>query len=427
MQSMNTNISSSIPNLNEKLIQGDRFIPNRVSMNMDVSHHNLLQSHEDVPNSYKTTLSTSLFGEPSVEDCNILALKNKAPKGVPSDLSYIYSRNVPVKKEVIRAIPTTAERVLDAPGLVDDYYLNLLDWSSRNVLSVALTGTVYLWHASTSSIKELVTYNDRTVTSVSWSPTSSQFIALGTSDHLIELWDAERLVKIRSISGHSGRVISLAWNKHILSSGSFDTNIHNHDLRMASCFLSSFSGHVGEVCGLKWNMDGSQLASGGNDNLLNIWEMDSTQPKFTFDQHKAAVKALAWCPFQNSLLASGGGSADRTIKFWNTQTGSLLNSVDTESQVCSIQWSKTRKELVSSHGFSQNQLCVWKYPTMTKMAELTGHTQRVMHLALSPDGTTVCSGSADETLRFWRIFERVTPVSREGSKVGSGITKLSCR
>jgi len=49
--------------------------------------------------------------------------------------------------------------------------------------------------------------------------------------------------------------------------------------------------------------------------------------------HCAAVKALAWCPFQSNLLASGGGTADRCIKFWNTSTGALLNSIDTHSQV----------------------------------------------------------------------------------------------
>ena len=64
--------------------------------------------------------------------------------------------------------------------------------------------------------------------------------------------------------------------------------------------------------------------------------------------------------------ASGGGTADRTIKFWNASSGAVLQSVDTGSQVCSLLWSKHHKELVSSHGFSQNQLCLWHYPTMTK-------------------------------------------------------------
>ena len=41
---------------------------------------------------------------------------------------------------------------------------------------------------------------------------------------------------------------------------------------------------------------------------------------------------------------------------------------------------------------------------VVKVAELTGHTSRVLHMAQSPDGTTVVSAAADETLRFWRIL-----------------------
>ena len=37
-----------------------------------------------------------------------------------------------------RIIPSTPERILDAPNLIDDYYLNLLDWSVDNVLSIGL-------------------------------------------------------------------------------------------------------------------------------------------------------------------------------------------------------------------------------------------------------------------------------------------------
>ena len=164
--------------------------------------------------------------------------------------------------------------------------------------------------------------------------------------------------------------------------------------------------HDQEVCGLKWSPSGQQLASGGNDNLLHIWDVSMLHNGTTstylhrLSDHRAAVKALAWCPFQNNLLASGGGAADRCIKFWNTHNGVCLNSVDTNSQVCALQWSKHEKDLLSSHGFSQNQLCLWRYPSLGKMAELRGHTSRVLHLAQSPDGYTVASAVGDETLRF---------------------------
>ena len=93
-------------------------------------------------------------------------------------------------------------------------------------------------------------------------------------------------------------------------------------------------------------------------------------------------------------------------------SGACLNEVDTHSQVCALQWSMHDRELVSSHGYSHNQLILWKYPSMVKVAELTGHTARVLHMAQSPDGTTICSAAADETLRFWKILSG----GKEGQK-----------
>lgn len=46
------------------------------------------------------------------------------------------------------------------------------------------------------------------------------------------------------------------------------------------------------------------------------------------------------------------------------------------SQVCALQWNRHERELLSSHGFSKNQLCLWKYPSLVKVAEMTGHQGR---------------------------------------------------
>lgn len=87
-----------------------------------------------------------------------------------------------------------------------------------------------------------------------------------------------------------------------------------------------------QICGLKWSWCGSQLASGGNDNNLCIFDAQF-QLQHKVQAHSAAVKALAWCPYQANLLASGGGTADRCIRFWNTHTGAQLSCIDTGSQV----------------------------------------------------------------------------------------------
>ena len=56
-------------------------------------------------------------------------------------------------RKAIRKIPKSPFKVLDAPDLQDDFYLNLVDWSSTNVLSVGLGSCVYLWSAHTSQVR----------------------------------------------------------------------------------------------------------------------------------------------------------------------------------------------------------------------------------------------------------------------------------
>ena len=405
---------------------GDRFIPQRSAMDLDVSHFELTRSAdaENVANvnalpskeEYNRNLAQTLMsGNPSSK---VLAFKNKpAPASVhESSLRVLYTANREAgmqPKKYSRHIPQAPERILDAPELLDDYYLNLLDWSSQNILAVALGDSIYLWNATDGSIQQLCqTQGEGShVTSLAWIP-QGNYISVGTSDNKVQIWDVEKLKQVRSMDGHRARVSSMAWNGATLSSAGRDSTIIHHDVRQQQHKIGSLRGHTQEVCGLKWSPSGTQLASGGNDNLLNIWDDRYTRevgqqcdtPLHRLEAHQAAVKALAWCPLQRNLLASGGGTADRHIRFWNSNTGTMINEVDTHSQVCSLQWSQHDKELVSSHGYSHNQLILWKYPSMVKVAELTGHTARVLHMAQSPDGTTICSAAADETLRFWNIL-----------------------
>jgi cell division cycle 20-like protein 1 (cofactor of APC complex) len=59
-------------------------------------------------------------------------------------------------KKAVRKISKVPFKVLDAPDLQDDFYLNLVDWSSQNILSVGLASCVYLWSAYTSQVCSIV-------------------------------------------------------------------------------------------------------------------------------------------------------------------------------------------------------------------------------------------------------------------------------
>ena len=69
--------------------------------------------------------------------------------------------------------------------------------------------------------------------------------------------------------------------------------VHHHDVRVPEHHVGTLTSHTQEVCGLAWSHDGRHLASGANDNLLNIWDAavsHDSQPLHTFNQHMAAVK-----------------------------------------------------------------------------------------------------------------------------------------
>lgn len=69
----------------------------------------------------------------------------------------------------VRRIPKTPFKVLDAPMLQDDFYLNLVDWSSTNILAVGLNNAVYIWSASNQKVKKLCEVPDTdAITSVAW-------------------------------------------------------------------------------------------------------------------------------------------------------------------------------------------------------------------------------------------------------------------
>uniref|UniRef100_A0A914X5V5 Fizzy-related protein homolog n=1 Tax=Plectus sambesii TaxID=2011161 RepID=A0A914X5V5_9BILA len=318
-----------------------------------------------------------------------------------------------------RKVPKNPYKVLDAPELQDDFYLNLVDWSSQNMLSVGLGSCVYLWSACNSQVVKLCDLSSEsdTVTSVQWTE-KGDALAVGTSKGLTQVWDVHAQKRTLNLPGHSSRIGCLAWNGDLVCSGSRDRLIIQRDIRSPPVVVErKLNAHRQEVCGLKWSPDHQYLASGGNDNQLLVWSLRKNEPVQTYTDHNAAVKALAWSPHHHGLLVSGGGTADRCMRFWNTLTGQAMQCIDTGSQVCNVAWSKHSNELVSTHGYSQNQINIWKYPSLQQITKLTGHTYRVLYLAMSPDGESIVTGAGDETLRFWHVFSKAGQCKAVRSKL----------
>ncbi|KAJ1653647.1 substrate-specific activator of APC-dependent proteolysis [Dispira simplex] len=325
-----------------------------------------------------------------------------------SPLSVRSQRMLTFNEEGIRRIADKRPyKVLDAPNMVDDFYLHLLDWSSTNIVAVALAEDIYLWSAQTEQVDFLGRQGTPpgVVTGLAWN-SDGKHLATAIHRGRVSLWDGETLQNVQQVDCHRDRVGVITFgDPHVFFTGSRDTIVKAFDIRAGPRSVRRYTAHGQEVCGLAFNPLTQQLASGGNENCVMVWDHRQAQrPLWKWDHHSAAVRALAWSPHERHLLASGGGTADKTIRTWNTRIGRSLHTVDTGSQVCNLVWSTTSPELVTTHGYSQHHIALWHYPTFKRLATFTGHRARVLNCALAPDGQNLATATADETLRFWKVF-----------------------
>ncbi|KAG9392811.1 Cdc20 [Carpediemonas membranifera] len=342
---------------------------------------------------YKESLTSSIVHAKSAAPV--------APESWNAHMRSLGHSNSQIQKELSRPISKAPIRSLDAPEAVDDFYSHTLDWSSKNVIAVALGPSVYLYNAETCDVDSFMTLdNGANVSSLRWIQ-GGQYLAIGSDDSELKMWDVKKGRAVRSLSGHSSKITALSWNKYILSSGSEEGLLYDSDVRAREHRVLDRDGHSQAITGLAWSPDGQTLASGSNDNTVMLWSANN-EPK-VLNEHVAGVRALAWAPRRN-VLATGGGNGDNTIKIWNTSADHhVMDTIHTDSQVCSLQWGRHHDEILSTHGYSSNSIRLWKYPSNIQMCDLRSHTSRVLHSSVSPDGRTVCT-MGGERLYFWDMW-----------------------
>ena len=161
--------------------------------------------------------------------------------------------------------------------------------------------------------------------------------------------------------------------------------------------------HSQQICGIAWSLDGELVATSGNDNLCCLYEfkkiMASPETVLRAGDAKhiwrldAAVKAIAFCPWQRGLLAAGGGSNDRGIHFFHTMSGAALAIIDCAAQVTSLIWSVSRREIVATLGFAQPEhayrIAVYAWPSCQQVFAIPWSSDLRALYAISYPGSPV--------------------------------------
>ena len=167
------------------------------------------------------------------------------------------------------------------------------------------------------------------------------------------------------------------------------------------------TGHSGWVKSVAFSPDGTILASGSADGTIKLWDTKTGTEIRTFTEHKRPVESVAFSP-DGTILAS---ESDYEVpKFWNVKTGKeILMFTENKNLVRSATFSPNGTMLALGLKDGTIKFCKVKTDTemrtltCTKMRILTGHTGSVLTLAFNQNGTVLASGSLDMTVKIWNV------------------------
>jgi WD40 repeat protein len=315
-------------------------------------------------------------------------------------------------------IPTEAP-VLAIPlrHIYDDFYHNPLDWSSQNIVSYIDQADVYIVSPSDKPQIRKVSENGNAI-STKFSP-DGRLLAVGTYSGVLELYDVETNQLVWENKVHDCRIGCLAWKgDDLIFTGSRDRTINANVL--ADKAYVQIGSHSQEVCGMRVSQSNDKLVTGGNDNMIKIWDvsklsMDPTAADYGDEGlplHKSAIKALDFSPTVNGVIATGGGCNDGRIFVWNVANREIFKEIEIDKQITNLHWLPSGKEIVSTYGFGwnrnhkfnieHNSIDIWSFETLKVVQRFEGHKGRVLFSAMAPSKEGFVTAASDNQLKFWK-------------------------
>jgi WD40 repeat protein len=290
-----------------------------------------------------------------------------------------------------------------------------------SLLASTSMGTVRVWDTASGALRSTLTGHQMWVFALAFRPDGRRLYASGMGiinefelDHRELLNDSTAPVQVTAVSS-DGRYIA---------SGSDDRVVRIYDAASGQ-LVRSLAGHSNGVQALAFSPDSALLASGSSDKTIKLWNVSDGRLIRTLGGHTDTVSALAFYPEGGEIVS---GSLDRTIRVWRITANTTPITISTTSPICSVAVSPDGRTIAALRRFDKI-ISLWDTATRQESGALnpgtpTNSNHVCSGMAFTRDGGTLI-GTADDmsSIAIWdfakRRLERVVPVFRSTDYVRS--------
>ena len=273
---------------------------------------------------------------------------------------------------------------------------------SRFLASGSVDATIKLWDLVTGRLVRTFEGHRSTVTSIVATPDGRHLIT-GSHDGTIKLWETASGRLLKSFGRHPLGVSSIASTldgRHIISAGQAG-DIAVWDAKTAE-LIGLYKGHS-KPAFLTAMPDNRHFISGSWDRTIKLWEIATGKVVRIFEKPTGSVSSMAVVS-DGKLLASGN-SNDRVIRLWDIATGKVVHSFEGRSEAPPISVSPDGHHLftASADGAVRRRNIETGKVTGVFGRFPGGVRWGAGSVAVSPDGRYMASGNNDGTVKVWEL------------------------
>lgn len=267
---------------------------------------------------------------------------------------------------------------------------------------------IRIWNPFTECCLAVLRGHTDSIKCLAWSP-DGQSIVSGSDDNTVKIWQGKNFegVEPKTIYNHDGPVNAVLWlkNNTIVSAGDDKRFVC---VNLNSEIILEKKEHKKKIYSLALSPDERYILSGGNDDYICMWDMNTHECNIVESGHSKPIRALAWSNNGEYIISS---SNDCTIK---------LRKVDPESICFVSDWEilpQNHRDFIYGANISKNNIFVvggstdstvgiWKINEKEFIHKSNAHKGFVWNVSTSPkvnDKYYAATSSSDGTVKIWDL------------------------